>query len=62
MRNLINIFDDLGWEKAKDYPEDTFMKTLRDDKDGRTIVLKIPKGFKMAVSYTHLTLPTKRIV
>ncbi|HDR15915.1 MAG TPA: hypothetical protein ENN79_10625 [Desulfobacteraceae bacterium] len=53
MRNLINIFDDLGWEKAKDYPEDTFMKTLRDDKDGRTIVLKIPKGFKMA-SHSHV--------
>jgi len=53
MRNLVNIFDELGWEKAKDYPEGTFMKTIRDDKDGRTIVLKIPKGFKMA-SHSHV--------
>jgi hypothetical protein len=47
MKNLINIFDDSGWEKAADYPEGTFMKILRDDNNGKTIVLKVPKNFKM---------------
>jgi len=41
MKNLINLFDDSGWENAHDYPEGTLLKTLRDNENGRTILLKL---------------------
>ena len=53
MKNIINMFDDLNWEKAPNYPEDTLKKTLRDEERGKTILLKVPKGFKMA-SHSHI--------
>jgi anti-sigma factor ChrR (cupin superfamily) len=53
MKNLLNLFDDLNWEKATNYPEGTLKKTLRDEESGKTILLKVPKGFKMA-SHSHI--------
>jgi anti-sigma factor ChrR (cupin superfamily) len=61
MKNLINLFDDAGWEKARDYPEGTLLKILRDNEYGKTILLKLPEGFKMpnhshVVAEQHLVL------
>lgn len=53
MKNFVDLFDDSGWEIAKDYPEGTLMKTLRDTNDGRTILLKCARGFKMA-AHSHV--------
>ncbi len=53
MKNFINLFDDSGWENAKDYPDGTLMKNLRDSNDGRTILLKCAKGFKIE-SHSHV--------
>ncbi len=53
MKNIINLFDDLNWEKATNYPDGTLMKTLRDDDKGNTILLKLPKGFSMP-SHSHI--------
>ncbi len=53
MKNLLNLFDDLEWEKATNYPEGTLKKILRDEESGKTILLKVPKGFKMA-SHSHI--------
>jgi len=54
MINLINLFDQRNWEEAENYPEGTLKKTLRDDNGDRTILLKLPKGFKME-SHSHIT-------
>jgi len=54
MKNIINIFDALNWKEATNYPEGTLMKTLRDDDNGKTILLKLPKGFSMP-AHSHLT-------
>ena len=40
-------YQDLEWIQAKNYPEGTMCKILRDDGDKKTILLKIPAGFKM---------------
>jgi len=53
MKNLVNLFDEMGWEKAQDYPEGTLMKTLRDNDNGRTILLKLAGGFKLG-SHSHI--------
>ena len=54
MINLINLFNDVNWEKADNYPEGTLRKILRDENNARTILLKLPKGFKME-SHSHIT-------
>ena len=54
MKNLFNLFDQLNWEKADNYPEGTFKKTLRDEDGAKTILLKIPAGFKME-PHSHIT-------
>jgi len=54
MKNLINLFDQLNWEKADNYPEGTFKKTLRDEDGAKTILLKMPAGFKMEL-HSHIT-------
>jgi anti-sigma factor ChrR (cupin superfamily) len=48
MKNLMNLYDDSNWEEAANYPQGTKRKILRDDNGGRTILLKLPKGFYMA--------------
>ncbi len=54
MKNIINLFDELNWEKADNYPDGTLKKTLRDENSAKTILLKLPKGFKMD-SHSHVT-------
>jgi len=47
MKKLINLFEDLNWEEASNYPKGTKRKVLRDQQEGKTVLLKLPKGFKM---------------
>jgi anti-sigma factor ChrR (cupin superfamily) len=54
MKKLINLFEDSNWEKATGYPEGTLWKVLRDDESRKTILLKLPAGFKMG-SHSHIT-------
>lgn len=48
MKNLMNLFDDLNWEDADNYPSGTKRKVLREENGVRTMLLKLPKGFYMA--------------
>ena len=48
MKNVINLYDGHDWEDADEYPDGTKRKVLRDDNGARTVLLKLPKGFKMA--------------
>lgn len=44
----------MEWQDAKEsYTSGTKIKVLRDDEGGRTIILKLPKGFKME-GHTHI--------
>ncbi|NQT78359.1 MAG: cupin domain-containing protein [Bacteroidetes bacterium] len=54
MKKIINLFDDEHWEVANGYPQGTMAKVLRDSKDAKTVLLKLPKGFFMA-PHSHLT-------
>ncbi len=54
MKNLINLFDQINWEKADNYPEGTFKKTLRDEDGAKTILLRLPAGFSMEL-HSHIT-------
>ena len=54
MNRLMNLFDDIHWENAKEYPDGTKQKVLRDDKSAKTVLLKLPKGFYIA-PHTHIT-------
>ena len=53
MKYLQNIFNEFNWDPAISYPTGTLRKTLRDDENGKTIILKIPKGFKMP-AHSHI--------
>ena len=53
MKHVTNIYDELGWKKAKGYPVGTRIKTLRDENDAKTILLKLPIGFHLD-SHTHI--------
>jgi anti-sigma factor ChrR (cupin superfamily) len=54
MKNIMNLFDEMNWEEADNYPKDTLKKTLRDKNSAKTILLKMPKGFKIG-SHSHVT-------
>jgi len=54
MKNLMNLFEDSNWEDAKGYVTGTKRKVLRDEDNRKTILLKLPKGFKMG-SHSHIT-------
>jgi hypothetical protein len=53
MIHVKNVFDSKGWEKAEGYPDNTKIKTLRDENGTKTILLKLPKNFHM-VAHTHI--------
>ncbi len=53
MTNIKNIYDELGWKEASGYQVGTRIKTLRDEKGFKTVLLKLPKGFYMD-SHTHI--------
>ena len=54
MKELINIYDVLGWEEAEGYPKGTRIKTLRDEDGAKTVLLKLPKEF-MIEPHSHLS-------
>ena len=54
MKKTINMYDELGWEKAEGYPVGTRIKTLQDKGGEKTIMLKLPQGFHME-SHTHIS-------
>lgn len=53
MKELINIYDEFGWEEAEGYPKGTRIKSLRKENNVRTILLKLPKGFIMN-AHSHI--------
>ena len=38
---------EIPWEEAIAYPSGTLVKNLRQDGDARTVLLKLPPGFRM---------------
>jgi anti-sigma factor ChrR (cupin superfamily) len=54
MKTAHNLFDESAWVESDSYPEGTKLKTLRDESGGRTILLKLPEGFKMG-PHSHVT-------
>lgn len=55
MKNPANLYDYSDWEDADGYSDGTKIKVLRaDDKNGRTVLLKLPKGFYLG-AHTHVT-------
>ena len=61
MKSFINLFDQLNWEEANNYPEGTFKKTLRDEDGAKTILLKMPAGFKMEL-HSHITTEQNLVI
>jgi anti-sigma factor ChrR (cupin superfamily) len=54
MLDIIVNCNSLEWqEPSENYPQGTKVKILRDDEEGRTVILKIPKGFRME-SHSHI--------
>ena len=53
MQSAINIFDADGWESSHHYPAGTMQKVLRDEAGGKTILLRLPAGFRMS-SHAHV--------
>ena len=54
MLDLIVNCNSLPWQDASDeYPEGTKIKTLRDDDGGKTIILQLPKGFRIE-GHSHI--------
>ncbi len=44
----------MEWQDAEDgNPDGTKIKVLRDDEGGRTVILKLPKGFRRE-GHTHI--------
>lgn len=54
MLDMIVNCNSLEWQDANEsYPQGTKIKVLRDDEGGRTVILKIPKKFKME-GHSHI--------
>lgn len=48
MLDMIVNCNSMEWRDASDnYPQGTRIKVLRDDEGGRTIILQLPKGFRI---------------
>ena len=54
MKTLINLFDENNWEAAPGYAQGTMVKVLRNEKNAKTVLLKLPEGFYMG-PHSHLT-------
>ena len=54
MEKPINLFDDSGWQDAREYPAGTRKKVLRAEQGMKTVLLKLPEGFYMT-SHAHVT-------
>lgn len=55
MKSLFNLFNDADWKEAENYPKGTKQKVLREQDGHKTILLKLPKDFKMN-AHTHVLL------
>jgi anti-sigma factor ChrR (cupin superfamily) len=54
MLDMIVNCNSMDWRDAGDaYPQGTGIKVLRDDEGGRTVILKLPKGFKIG-DHSHI--------
>ena len=49
---FVETFMWVPWEESDEYPAGTLVKTLRDEGDARSILLKLPAGFSMG-AHTH---------
>jgi anti-sigma factor ChrR (cupin superfamily) len=61
MIKVLDIYDKLGWKKANGYPQGTRIKTLRNEGNAKTVLLKLPKGFRLE-SHSHLTTEQHLII
>ncbi len=61
MEKVLNLFDDQHWENADEYFNGTLRKVLRDEEGYKTILLRLPKNFKMA-PHTHLVTEQNFVV
>lgn len=61
MKNVMNLFDELNWENADDYYIGTKRKVLRDDNGAKTVLLKLPQGFKMPI-HSHVVTEQNFVV
>jgi quercetin dioxygenase-like cupin family protein len=49
-----NLFDNVGWIDAQNYPEGTRMKIVHEEGEVKTFILKVPKGSVMKKhSHSH---------
>jgi len=54
MEAIKNLYKTAHWEDAEGYFDGTMRSVLRDDENGKTILLKLPKGFYQT-AHSHLT-------
>lgn len=54
MKEIVNLYDDSGWQDAEEYPSSTKMKVLRDEDGAKTILLKLPEKFYLP-AHSHIT-------
>jgi len=47
MKKDLNLFDDLNWMDAPNYPAGTMLKMMHDANQIKTILLKVPCDFHM---------------
>ena len=54
MVDMIVNWNTIPWQDAEEgYPKGTKTKMLRDDAEGRTVLLQLPAGFRME-GHTHI--------
>jgi len=39
--------NEMAWEETSSYPQGTMIKVLRDERQARSVLLKLPAGFRM---------------
>lgn len=54
METIKNLYKTPHWEDAEGYIDGTLRSVLRDDEKGKTILLKLPKGFLQG-PHSHIT-------
>jgi len=47
MKEIFINCNEIKWTQSDNYPEGTMSKVLRESEDKKTILLKLPAGFKM---------------
>lgn len=54
MERTIDLFGDIHWQNADEYPEGTRKRVLYSGKDAKTYLMEFPSGFYMA-PHSHLS-------